>query len=96
MLLQKLSANAQVAAEQQMVRRVHTKLHRRQGTHEENQSHRLNRAMGNHRFLNSFHAKPHFARPAGFANADNHDSSGGRSERAHFKAANIQKTIVFS
>jgi hypothetical protein len=91
MLLQKLSADAQVAAEQQVVRRVHTQLHRRQRTNEENQNHRLNRALGYNRLLNGFHARPHLTRHADSANADSHGSSGNRCEHAYFEAANFQE-----
>jgi hypothetical protein len=85
-----------VAAEQQMVWRVHTKLYRRKGANEENQDCRFKLVMDNDNFFNSFYARPPLASAAGSANADNHDSSGNRSKHAYLKAANFQKEVIFT
>jgi hypothetical protein len=96
LLLQKLGEDAQVAADQQMVWRVHTKLHRRQGVTDENQDSRFNRAMDNDSFFNSFHFGPTLTNPTGFAHAVNHGGSGNRSQHTHFKAVNLQKKLTFT
>ena len=95
LLLQKLREDAQVASEQQMVRRVHTQLSRRQGTDEKNQNHRFIRVMGNNRHLNGFLFTPPFASDTCSATAVNHDSSSDSGKRISFKATNFQKEMIF-
>ena len=85
-----------MAAEQQMVWRVHTKLYRRQGANEENQDHRFKRVMDNNNIFNSFYARPAFTGTIGSANADNYDSSGNCSKHAYFETANFQKDMSFN
>ena len=85
-----------MAAEQQMVWRVHTKLHRRQGFTDENQDSCFNRVMDNDSFFNSFHAGSTLTSPTGSAHAVNHGSNSNRGQYTYFKAANFQKELTFT